>query len=1058
MFQGAIRTVRTPRSFAVWAAVVLASTPGIVPVPAATLHLEKPTPEAPPRLTVQAGSNEVVTLQSSARLEDWSDVLVGHGHLRGIADLRDPAPSHFYRAQIRKRGATDDGKNVIRDLDDDFRSPAGDDWRRQSRWIKFALLLDAPHRVWFQDSDKYPFHYEFGVARLPGFAGLTRAQFDDQTLRIQGQRAVLGAVLFPPATTIREIGIQFVGLDAYPKESVAAWFSTVQAMIQRDAGYDVLYLPTFEQSAVARANADWFADRGIPVGDAGRWVVGDECYAPGWSLGRLVSVPTADIGSAYREGRLLPTDILLAAQVPAEVPPLAGIVSLTPATPNSHVAILSQSFGIPFVYVADEATRERVLSWVMRDVMIRAVPQFGGCELTLEAVDGPIAPEIRTEILAHKIPPRLVLPGMVMTGGLGLPVDTLRPSDIAKVGGKAANFGGLARAIPQNAPRPAIALTFDLWEGFLDHVMPGGGRSLRVAIEDRLSGFVWPPDMRAVQSALAEIREWITDEADFTASRKTEVLRLLQEARFDPDAPIRFRSSTNVEDGERFSGAGLYDSYSGCLADELDGDTQGPSRCDAEEAKERGVFRALRKVYASFYNDNAFLERLRHRVDEADVGMAVLVHPSSPDRFESANGVATFTVSKDGGRYLNGNLVTQAGAVSVANPDSTAIPELVSAFFFGATPTLTFERASSLVPLGGKVMTWEADYRKLAGLLDAAAASYEAEFPSRKRFVFDFEYKKLAPDGRLSVKQIREVPELPDQTYLPWLVATTNRYAVFQGEHGDLLAHHRLKSEWAFRLRTTRLGETNLASSLFTHLSGAWLDGTRRVEFGGPPDQLASYSYRLGPDFTRDGWVQGTGDGRRDLELRTHRVGRTSSREGPLVVLGDHTLQLQVKYAVPQPTLGYDPETGGYGPTTTALESVYLAPVTPVTTESLRQERDFAVAGIRIRTSFWWPAPPKGIAAGYTAPLQAWIETRITGLVPGEIVLRDPWAQTYHPGHHNFFEEFLFEPRLDPSVDDAILRALEARNVKALMVGFPNGGGGQGFGFLWGLDETLRKP
>ena len=112
-------------------------------------------------------------------------------------------------------------------------------------------------------------------------------------------------------------------------------------------------------------------------------------------------------------------------------------------------------------------------------------------------------------------------------------------------------------------------------------------------------------------------------------------------AGFDPQRNIRFRSSSNVEDTEQFVGAGLYDSFSGCLADDLDDDTAGPCRCDPAEPKERGVFRAIRKVYASFYNDDAYLERLRHGIDEAQVGMGLLVHHSFPDEIERANGVAT---------------------------------------------------------------------------------------------------------------------------------------------------------------------------------------------------------------------------------------------------------------------------------------------------------------------------------------------------------------------------------------------------------------------------------
>jgi len=41
-----------------------------------------------------------------------------------------------------------------------------------------------------------------------------------------------------------------------------------------------------------------------------------------------------------------------------------------------------------------------------------------------------------------------------------------------------------------------------------------------------------------------------------------------------------------------------------------------PSQCDPSENNECGVFRAIKRVYASFYNDNAFIERLRHGIDE----------------------------------------------------------------------------------------------------------------------------------------------------------------------------------------------------------------------------------------------------------------------------------------------------------------------------------------------------------------------------------------------------------------------------------------------------------
>ena len=90
--------------------------------------------------------------------------------------------------------------------------------------------------------------------------------------------------------------------------------------------------------------------------------------------------------------------------------------------------------------------------------------------------------------------------------------------------------------------------------------------------------------------------------------------------------------------------------------------------------------------------------------------------------------------------------------------------------------------------------------------------------------------------------------------------------------------------------------------------------------------------------------------------------------------------------------------------------------------------------GVAVTTSFYWPKPPSGIVAGYTAPLVQFVETQIVGLTTEPLVLRDDFAQTYRPGHHNFSEYFLFEPRLDPHVSSEQRAELLARNVQLIYV------------------------
>ena len=80
----------------------------------------------------------------------------------------------------------------------------------------------------------------------------------------------------------------------------------------------------------------------------------------------------------------------------------------------------------------------------------------------------------------------------------------------------------------------------------------------------------------------------------------------------------------------------------------------------------------------------------------------------------------------------------------------------------------------------------------------------------------------------------------------------------------------------------------------------------------------------------------------------------------------------------------------------------------------------------------------------------AFVQTTLTGLTTQPLVLTDQWAQTYHPQHHNFAEEFLFEPALDPAVTPAQLAELEAAGVRAVVVFL---GYSEGAGRIWLADE-----
>jgi hypothetical protein len=573
------------------------------------------------------------------------------------------------------------------------------------------------------------------------------------------QRLVLGSVLRAPDPQVREVGIEITGTEAFPVAATVDWVETVKRRLALEDGWRWFYLPSAEQRAAAEAGRALFEARGIALDSISRWASGSACYAVGWALGKLVFVPGPEISAALGDGRLGFGDILVTDRVPTELPVLAGYLSLEPATPNSHVALLAQSLLLPFAYARGAGLQAEIASLNGREVLVVVEEADGECRITLTDTTGRLTPEQRQEILERKRGGPLDLTPKAPAGTLYLTVDPLTPADLRHVGGKAANFGFLRRSLPDDSPAPVIAFTFDLWDAYLDQALPGG-QTLRQQIAARLGSHHFPPDVNALREDLAAIRDLITRVADFNPAQRTAIIAALQQAGLGR-RNIRFRSSTNVEDSDTFSGAGLYDSYSGCLEDDLDGDNRGPSHCDPTESNERGVVRAMRKVYASFYNENAFLERLRYGLDESTVGMALLVHFSSPDADELANGVATVAIQKTGEtRRATVRLVTQLGAESVSNPDPAKRPEIVTTSYEGgdaSAAVLTLVEASSLTSGGAPVMPWEDDYRVLLHQLNTATLAYEAYYPTRTAFELDFEYKRLRP-GAVGLKQIRAVP------------------------------------------------------------------------------------------------------------------------------------------------------------------------------------------------------------------------------------------------------------------------------------------------------------
>jgi len=133
-----------------------------------------------------------------------------------------------------------------------------------------------------------------------------------------------------------------------------------------------------------------------------------------------------ELQAAYGDGRLTPDHILLTDQVPSEVPRVAGIITLAPSTPNSHVAILSQTFGVPFAYTLRDPQELKALAG--KEVILRV--RMASCAVEVIDVEGALSAEARAALTELARPGQVQIQAKAQKGAISLSTDDLTAADI----------------------------------------------------------------------------------------------------------------------------------------------------------------------------------------------------------------------------------------------------------------------------------------------------------------------------------------------------------------------------------------------------------------------------------------------------------------------------------------------------------------------------------------------------------------------------------------------------------------------------------------------------
>lgn len=506
------------------------------------------------------------------------------------------------------------------------------------------------------------------------------------------------------------------------------------------------YVPTTANQRKAIADCD------LPSYDP-RNGVDYQAYTQGVGYGTLRRFTLAELAAATQNREFGWQDILVLDEAPTDIETvISGAVTGTQQGTLSHLNVRSAARGTPNCYV--NRAYQLLEAWEGKLVRL----ECGNGSFALEDASREAAEaywkSLRPAPLAIPEPDRA---WTTPVGLLALPTGTPeeRALAVSRFGAKGANLATLYQRIDPRYQLPGFLVPMSAYLRFIEThgftVDLGTGPAFHTFAETLRTWLAQPAFQTSAQerrTQLAALRTAMANSApdvDLTGDIR---------AAFGTDTRmLRFRSSSNAEDALEFNGAGLYGSYSGCLADDLDGDQRGPSACDASEPSERTAARALVRVWASLWNAEAYDEREWYGIDHQRAAMGVLVDPRATG--ELANIVAFSgnpTASSDD-RYL---VNAQAGELDVVLPDPGVFPEeTLLTVANGAVTALERIRGSSELPAGSWVLD-DARLGELGGVLWQIVQVYPVvgTVPSGAKLLLDTEWKILA-DGSLIVKQVR---------------------------------------------------------------------------------------------------------------------------------------------------------------------------------------------------------------------------------------------------------------------------------------------------------------
>jgi hypothetical protein len=439
--------------------------------------------------------------------------------------------------------------------------------------LLFVIDRQDHNRIYYVDSKRYLFHRDFINS---AYLSLERGQefFANNFLK-PNRRFILGTIAYRPR--VPRWTFEFWEGDLIPADQIRLASQIINRTFFERVAFKPNSLRQEEESA------------GIPGLERvlEREFTAKQDYQPlnlAAGIGR-VHILTR-LGDAAEIG---PSDIVVLGEVPVTLPPVAGIVTALPSTPLSHINLLAKSWGVPNAYIRSAADLLRPYDgeWVsfVTKRTTYVIRRVSPAELQ----------EFQARLAARR---KARTPRADLTVQEIADLREQRASSVVAYGAKSANLGELMQAhLPDIVVPEGFTLPFFYYDQFMkaNHFDAAAGETMA---ETRFSR-----DAAYRRERLAALRQRI-QQGRMDDSLRAEVLRRVHAAYRDKGLFVR--SSTNSEDLPGFNGAGIYTTVPNARADDP-------------------IIEAIKTVWASVWNYEAYEARERAGIDHMQVYMAVLL-------------------------------------------------------------------------------------------------------------------------------------------------------------------------------------------------------------------------------------------------------------------------------------------------------------------------------------------------------------------------------------------------------------------------------------------------